>query len=82
MENMSRPQPAKPSLVKRIVGKRLAPYLALGPISGPLTAGVVLNFRDGRPVLGSLYTLALGLWLGVAPLWAVHMLPATLAHFV
>jgi hypothetical protein len=80
---MSRPSPdATPSLVKRFSKARWAPYLALGPVSGPLAAGVVLNFRDGRPVLGSLYTLALGLWFGVAPLWAIHMLPATLAHFV
>lgn len=79
---MSRPQPATPPLTKRLVKARWAPYLALGPVSGPLAAGVVLNFRDGRPVLASLYTLALGLWFGVAPLWAAHMLPATLAHIL
>jgi hypothetical protein len=39
--------------------KRLAPYFIFGPISGPLIAGVVHNFRDGRPVLGSLYAIAL-----------------------
>ena len=39
--------------------KRLAPFFLAGPISGPLLAGVVLNFRDGRPVLGSLYAIAL-----------------------
>ena len=39
--------------------KRLAPYFLLGPISGPLLAGVVHNFRDGRPVLGTLYAIAL-----------------------
>jgi len=39
--------------------KRLAPYFLAGPISGPLLAGVVINFREGRPVLGSLYALAL-----------------------
>ncbi len=39
--------------------KRLAPYFLLGPISGPLIAGVVHNFRGGRPVLGSLYAIAL-----------------------
>ena len=79
---MSQPRPASKTVVGRFAKARWAPYLALGPVSGPLTAGVVLNFRDGRPVLGSLYTLALGLWLAVAPMWAVHMLPATLAHFV
>ena len=46
---------------------RLAPYFALGPISGPLTAGIVVNFRGGRPVLASLYGLLLGLWLVGAP---------------
>ncbi len=39
--------------------KRLAPFFLAGPISGPLLAGVVFNFREGRPVLGSLYAIAL-----------------------
>lgn len=39
--------------------KRLAPFLLLGPISGPLLAGVVFNFREGRPVLAGLYAIAL-----------------------
>jgi len=39
--------------------KRLAPFFLAWPISGPLLAGVVLNFRDGRPVLASLYAIAL-----------------------
>jgi hypothetical protein len=39
--------------------KRLAPFLIVGPISGPLLAGVVWNFRDGKPVLASLYGVAL-----------------------
>jgi hypothetical protein len=39
--------------------KRLAPYFLIGPISGPLLAGVVHNFRGGRPVLGTLYAIAL-----------------------
>jgi hypothetical protein len=39
--------------------KRLAPFFLAGPISGPLLAGVVLNFKEGRPVLGSLYAIAL-----------------------
>ena len=39
--------------------KRLAPYFLAGPITGPLLAGVVINFRGGRPVLGSLYAVAL-----------------------
>lgn len=39
--------------------KRLAPFLLLGPISGPLLAGVVFNYREGRPVLAGLYAIAL-----------------------
>jgi hypothetical protein len=39
--------------------KRLAPFFLAGPISGPLLAGVVLNFKEGRPVLGSLYAILL-----------------------
>ena len=39
--------------------KRLAPYFLVGPISGPLLAGVVINFRGGRPVLAALYAIAL-----------------------
>lgn len=39
--------------------KRLAPYFLVGPISGPLLAGVVINYRGGRPVLASLYMVAL-----------------------
>ena len=61
---------------------RLAPFFALGPVSGPLTAGIVLNFRGGRPVLGSLYAVALALWLTLAPFEAAHLLPATAARFI
>jgi len=39
--------------------KRLAPFFLAGPISGPLLAGVVLNFKRGRPVLATLYAIAL-----------------------
>ncbi len=39
--------------------KRLAPFFLAGPISGPLLAGVVFNYRGGRPVLGTLYAIAL-----------------------
>lgn len=35
--------------------KRIAPYLLIGPISGPLVAGIVINWRDGRPGLAALY---------------------------
>ena len=39
--------------------KRLAPYFLIGPVSGPLLAGVVINFRGGRPILAALYGIAL-----------------------
>jgi hypothetical protein len=39
--------------------KRLAPFFIAGPISGPLLAGVVFNFKEGRPVLATLYAIAL-----------------------
>jgi hypothetical protein len=51
---------------------RLAPFFALGPISGPLAAGVVLNLKDRRPVLAFLYGLSLSLWLTLAPLEVAH----------
>lgn len=38
--------------------KRLAPFFLLGPISGPLVAGVLFNLRE-RPILATLYALAL-----------------------
>ena len=39
--------------------KRLAPYFLIGPLSGPLLAGIVHNFRGGRPILGAMYAVAL-----------------------
>lgn len=53
--------------------KRLAPFLLAGPISGPLLAGVVLNFQAGRPVLGSLYAVALTQYSMLLPVAAAHM---------
>ena len=50
---------------------RLAPYFLMGPISGPFMAGVVINFRGGRPVLGSLYAIALVLWTLLLPVLVV-----------
>lgn len=47
--------------------KRLAPYFLIGPISGPLFAGVVINYRDGRPVLGTLYAILLIQYVALLP---------------
>jgi len=52
--------------------KRLAPFFLLGPVSGPLLAGVVFNFREGRPVLAGMYAIVLvgfTLLLPVAVAW-------------
>ena len=35
-----------------------APFLAMGPISGPLAEGVVRNLRKGNKVLAGLYAFA------------------------
>jgi hypothetical protein len=53
---------------------RLAPFLLAGPVSGPLLAGIILNYRSGQPVLGSLYAVALGLWAFLMPVLAVKVL--------
>lgn len=47
--------------------KRLAPYFLIGPISGPLFAGVVINYRGGRPVLGTLYAILLIQYVTLLP---------------
>lgn len=39
---------------------KLLPYLLLGPVSGPLVAGIVRNHRSA-PLLATLYALALAL---------------------
>ena len=47
--------------------KRVAPFFLIGPISGPLLAGVVLNWRDGNRVLSALYAIALTEYIVVLP---------------
>lgn len=47
--------------------KRIAPYFLIGPISGPLVAGVVINLRDGRPVLAGLYGVLLAQYIVLLP---------------
>jgi hypothetical protein len=44
---------------------KLLAYSALGPITGPLVAGVVRSWRGHRPVLAALYVAAIpsSLWL-------------------
>lgn len=47
--------------------KRLAPFFLIGPISGPLLAGVVFNFQGGRPVLAAMYGVALAEYTFLLP---------------
>lgn len=47
--------------------KRLAPYFLIGPISGPLIAGIVFNWRDGKPIIASLYLIALIQYIVLLP---------------
>jgi len=51
---------------------RVAPFFLIGPISGPLLAGVVFNFKEGRPVLGTLYAIALAEFVVLLPALTVH----------
>jgi hypothetical protein len=39
--------------------RRVAPFLVLGPITGPLVAGVLINLRERRLFLAFLYAVAL-----------------------
>ncbi len=55
--------------------RRLAPFFLVGPISGPLLAGVVFNFRGGRPLLGALYAMALAEFVVLLPAVAARVLP-------
>ena len=53
--------------------KRLAPFFLIGPISGPLVAGVVFNIRGGRPVLAGLYAVALVEFIVLLPVLTVSI---------
>lgn len=53
--------------------KRVAPFFLIGPVSGPLLAGVVFNFREGRPVLGSLYAVALVEFIVLLPTLTIYI---------
>ena len=52
---------------------RVAPFLLIGPVSGPLLAGAIFSFREGRPVRGSLYAAALAAFVVLLPTLTVHI---------
>lgn len=58
--------------MKRIPASWVA-YAALGPISGPLAAGVVRNWRKGHRLLAGLYVVAMIEFFVLAPLAVVHL---------
>lgn len=53
--------------------RRLAPYLLLGPISGPLVAAIVYNLRAGRPAMATIYALGLLEFMILLPLVTAHL---------
>lgn len=57
---------------------RVAPFLLAGPISGPFMAGVYYNWREGRPVLASLYAIAVLEAVVLAPLYLAKLTAAIL----
>lgn len=57
---------------------RVAPFLIAGPISGPFMAGVYYNWREGRPVLASLYAIAVVEAMLLAPLYLAKLTAALL----
>jgi hypothetical protein len=58
---------------------RVAPFMLLGPISGPLAAGVVLNFIDGRPILACMYAVLFVELTLATPYLAVWLTKAALS---
>ncbi len=52
---------------------RVLPFFAIGPISGPLVAGIVFNLKDGRPFLAGLYAFALVQYVVLLPVLVAKM---------
>ncbi len=52
---------------------RVLPFFAIGPISGPLVAGIVFNLKDRRPVLASLYAVLLVQYVVLLPVVVAKM---------
>jgi hypothetical protein len=48
------------------VVRRVAPFLLLGPLTGPLAAGLVFCLRAHRPVMAVIYGVGiLEVWFGL-----------------
>jgi len=61
--------------------RRIAPWLVLGPVTGPLAEGVHRNLRARNPGLASLYALAAVIsWFDLVA-YGGHAL-ATLRHLM
>jgi hypothetical protein len=60
--------------IRRLLGVRrvatVAGYAALGPITGPLTARMVANWRRGDRMLAGIYAFAIVETAVLLPLWA------------
>jgi hypothetical protein len=52
---------------------RVAPFFLIGPVSGPLLAGAIFSFREGKPVRGALYTIALVAFVVLLPTLTVSI---------
>lgn len=49
------------------LAKRYAPWLLLGPLTGPLAEGVYRNLKANNPVLAGLYLMAtVSVWFDMA----------------
>jgi hypothetical protein len=55
-------------------------YAALGPISGPLAAGAVRNWRKGERVLAGFYVAAMVEAFVLAPIVLAHLTHLVGAH--
>src|SRR4029453_15584788 len=63
----SEPQAGSSGGMALIRWKRLGAFFLVGPISGPLLPGGGFNYREGRPVLASLYAVALAEFVVLLP---------------
>ena len=59
---------------------RFAPFLVLGPLTGPLTAGLFNSLKTGRHFMGGVYALGIiEVFLGLPMLLAREL--SYLSHF-